>query len=185
MKKLIALIKSGVVMAVLASVVSVAQAGETTQDVLVLAANQTVTVNAGDTLTVKRLTANGGAWTLTKAGAGTLVINDCEDETVKIVVSEGKLEVRSRAMPAIFSDAFFHVDASSSLSYIRGDEKDGVRYAWRWMDPQRGWLYATADGDNKPFLRNGFLNGRAVMDFGSLNNRSGDQGLAGYGASMT
>lgn len=156
-------------------------AGETIEDEIVLTSDRTVNVAEGDTQTVLRVSTDGGSWTLTKAGLGTLVINDCEDAKTKLDVAAGRLEVRSRKQPDVLANAHFHVDASvpSSLTSI---ETDGVQYVSEWHDvrPESPRMASTTAA-NKPFVNADYLNGRAVMDFGTVRH---DKNQSGYGATL-
>lgn len=155
-------------------------AAETIQE-LNLTSDQTVDVAEGDTQTVMRVSTDGGSWTLKKTGLGTLVINDCEDEKAKLDVAAGRLEVRSRKRPDVLTNAHFHVDASvpSSLTF---SETDGVQYVSEWHDVRsESPRMASTDAAKKPFVNAGYLNGRAVIDFGTVWH---SRNQSGYGATL-
>ena len=160
---------------------SVGFAAETVQDVLDLTSDQTVNVAEGDRLTVKKLT--GGAYTLTKTGAGTLQIAACDATEATIRAREGRLEV-APALPAACAKAYFHVDANRDDTLTTELDDSGKTTVSAWTDV-RGEGYPSAEGDGKkgkPFLSNDELSTRRLMDFGTFwaSNLDTD----GYGAYM-
>lgn len=146
--------------------------------VLDLTADRTLDVPAGEVTTVTRLT--GGAYTLTKTGAGTLRIEAAYNRQAKIVVREGRLQTGVPVRPACLSSAWFHVDATVASTLTT--ESDGERtLVTEWRDADGGSVMASKNSSRPaPYLLPGGQNGRTVMDFGSLYNSS--TATSGYGA---
>ena len=156
-------------------------AAVTVQDELNLTSDQTVNVAEGDTLIVKKLT--GGAWTLTKTGAGTLQIADCDATEATVRAQEGRLEV-APVLPAACAKAYFHVDANRDDTLTTVQDDSGKTTVSAWTDV-RGEGYPSAEGDGKkgkPFLSNDELSTRRLMDFGTFWASLSD--TDGYGAYM-
>ena len=94
-------------------------------------------------------------------------------------------------------DAFFHVDASDAAT-LALEEVNGTNFVVRWDDVISNGVYATPrttavgtylpDPENRrPFISGETLNGRSVVDFGSLlvPSHTNENGYGiGYGASM-
>lgn len=164
--------------------------GETTRvDELFLSSAQTLEVNAGDTYEIGLVRGSG---LLTKTGGGALKVYCVAEGGVQIAVSEGSLAFGFEQLPVAASNAWFRVDASD-MSTMTVVEEGGTNFVTRWNDANGGSRYATPCTTSKdwrpnpetrrPFLRNGFQNGRAVVDFGSyLRSELKDQGR--YGAAM-
>lgn len=171
--------------------------GETIEEVeeLSLGQDETVEVGAGVTRNVLRLT--GGAYTLTKTGAGTLNIYWVANENARVDVQEGVFALRPYPKPtATFAKAHFHVDASDPAS-LELECVNGTNFVNRWNDTDGGTCYATNSPSTKsartnplarrPFLRRHFQNGLPVVDFGSLLTvgYTNENGVAlGYGAAL-
>ena len=159
-------------------------------DEIVLSSDQTVDVGAGDTVEVGIVRGSG---LLTKTGAGTFRVYCVADGgSIRIKVDGGSLAFGLEALPATASNAWFRVDASD-LSTMSIVEEGGTNFVTRWNDANGGSRYATPCTVSKtwrsnpetrrPFLRRGFQNGFAVVDFGSyLRSELKDQGR--YGAAM-
>lgn len=156
-------------------------AGVTTEDEIVLTGDQTVNVAEGNTLIVKKLT--GGSWTLTKTGAGTLQIAECDATEATVRAQEGRLEV-APVLPAACAKAYFHVDANRDDTLTTVQDDSGKTTVSTWTDV-RGEGYPSAEGKGvkgNPFLSNDALSTRRLMDFGTFwaSNLDTD----GYGAYM-
>lgn len=152
---------------------------ERTSDLdLVLTADADVTVAEGETRTIRNLT--GGAYTLTKKGLGTLVIEYCDSDVIGLKVEAGVLEVRRTNAPAVLGSAAFHVDASCPETYTTVLAGVGICVS-RWNDVRGdGYPYASEVANNNcPFLNEHYANGRTVMDFGTLNNGTFTDGWGG------
>ena len=158
-------------------------------DEIYLSSSQEIEVGEGDTLEIGIL---GGNSLLTKKGLGTLKIYCVAAGEVRIAVHEGRLAFGLEELPLAASNAWFRVDASD-LSTMTIVEQNGTNFVTRWNDANGGSRYAIPCETTKtwrsnpderlPFLRQGFQNGRNVVDFGSyLRSELKNQGR--YGAAM-
>lgn len=154
---------------------------------LELTENKTIDVPSGEVVEYDALT--GGAFTLTKAGPGTLVFKAIANADATIVLSGGKLAVRGLdAPPTVFQGAMLYLDASD-MSSLRTLDKvvppEGYVGTIRSWHDMNGSDYACAitAGDNPPFLRaaSETVCGLPLLDFGSEYN---DHIRAEYGAYM-
>ena len=91
-----------------------------------------------------------------------------------LVIGNGSMALNPLNNP----DAFFHVDASDSSTLVL-EEMNGTNFVRRWDDALGNGMYATnyfgtsytyrSDPENRfPFISAETLNGRPVVDFGSL-----------------
>ena len=148
----------------------------------------TLNVDAGRELSLGCLEGKTSC-VLTKKGAGTLRLDDescagfTETKKPTVTVQEGRLQLGSGVTSEPASGAFFHVDASA-LATLQLRSENGTNFVERWNDVGGGTVYATAGTDHPlPYLTTDALNGKSVVDFGSL--RYGvDQWKDGYGAYM-
>ncbi len=137
--------------------------------------NVTVEVPAGATYIADSI--SGYGWRLTKTGPGTLVVNCFALDKVKLTVAEGTLEIPPvDALAELVADAFFHVDASASSSFVT-ETQNGTNFVIRWNDVRgNGHPYAartigdTTLGRNDPYLGVDPVSGRTVVDFGTTYN---------------
>lgn len=142
-----------------------------------------IDVPSGVTVTV---TSYEGGGALTKTGVGTLSLSDvCR--TADIVVDGGKIQfVDSSAASdtaSVTTDAKMHVDASVASS-VTTVNSGADKMVTKW-DDVRGDTYASfveatdTSSRKNPYYRSSVLNNRAVVDFGSVNDKAG--GHLGYG----
>ena len=90
-----------------------------------------------------------------------------------VTVDNGSMEIN----PLMNPDAFFHVDADDANTLVT-EEVNGTNFVRRWDDALGNGMYATNyvwshafynDPTNRsPFISEETLNGRPVVDFGSL-----------------
>ena len=115
------------------------------------------------TVTLGHLTGSGK---LTKNGASTLEVTDAHDYMGTLVLGGGSLKFKASAVPVEpAADAFFHVDASVTNSVVL-DESGRVL---SWQDRRgNGLAAAVQSGFSAPAFVAGVLNGKPVVDFGSL-----------------
>ena len=150
-------------------------------DPLTLDRDVTVDVSEGETTTYATL--DGGAYTLTKTGGGTLVFETLSNAAARIVVSAGTLDVRTAVppKPVVLANAWLHLDATD-LSTMAYTESNGIAYVSQWRDANgNGKILASGDASHKPFITQSFMNGRSVMDLGAIRH-IGMAADAGYGA---
>ena len=157
---------------------------DTVVEELNLASNMAYTVFSTATLTIKNVT--GGAFRFTAQGYGTVVFEKIENTAMSLYVTPAT-HVRFRAVnrPAVCDRAFFHVDASDEAT-MDISSFNGTNFVKRWNDVRGdGHPYATKNSNSNckgyPFAVNGYLNGRPVVDFGTLYQNNG---LRGVGASL-
>ena len=142
------------------------------------------TVTSSATLTIRNVT--GGAFTLSASGYGTFVFENIDNKKMSLnVASQTHVKFRGGKRPKVCDGAFFHVDASdeSSQTFL---SFNGTNFVTRWNDVRGdGRPYAEKNRNihckGYPFSVNGRLNGRPVVDFGTI-YQSG--GLQGAGASL-
>ena len=146
---------------------------------LALAADAEIVVPAGETNEIYVL--SGGAYTLTKKGAGVLKIADIASRDVKIDLQAGELRVGDRpSRPGVSSDAVLHLDADDETSMaLRTSGEDVLVDVWN--DANGGERKASSNKRIAPKLVRGYRNGLNIVDFGSIKNNNHDDG---YGASM-
>ena len=163
-----------------------------------LSLDSDMTVDVPDGTTVTYATLDGGAYTLTKTGGGTLVFETISNAAAKVVVSAGVLDVRTAVppKPAVLSSAWLHLDATDS-STMTCSEIDGVSYVAQWRDANGGDGKVTLTGFDAtaswsgasstrhfPFLSPSFRNGRTVVDLGAVAFRKSVQAGAGHGGAF-
>ena len=157
---------------------------DTVVEELNLASNMAYTVISTATLTIKNVT--GGAFRFTAQGYGTVVFEKIDNTEMELnVLSTAHVKFRAVERPAACDNAFFHVDASDETT-MSFSSFNGTNFVTRWNDVRGdGRPYAeknsNANCKGYPFTVNGYLNGRPVVDFGTL-WQSG--GLRGVGASQ-
>lgn len=160
-------------------------AATTSVEEFVLDQDRTLDVAAGDRYEIGKLTGSG-AFTLTKTGAGTLAIASADAASAKLKIAEGYFEAAAIPAPAICSNAFFHVDATLA-STVASTVQNGTNFVSQWSDVRGAdhpYAHGSGTSGRQAYTAEAFLNHRTVMDFGSLYNLSGGQGLSGWGASM-
>ena len=157
---------------------------DTVIEELNLASNMTYVVISTATLTIKNVT--GGAYRFAAQGYGTFVFEHIDNSDMSLaVVSTAHVKFRAAARPAACDSAFFHVDASDEETMTLSS-LNGTNFVTRWSDVRGdGHPYAEKNSNSNckgyPFAVNGYLNGRPVVDFGTLWQ---DGGLKGVGASQ-
>ncbi len=169
-------------------------ASSATED-LVLTEDTTVNVDSGE-LTYGIL--GGTGFTLTKTGAGTLAFRCVTNATVAISIEEGCVEFAIEDASSVASSAWMHLDASDADSMTIVAEH-GTNFVVRWDDSNRSGRYATnatvASGirwmkpaeQRRPWLRDGYVNGLPVVDFGAFQVESLTNAASvtlGYGGAM-
>ena len=110
-----------------------------------LSLDSDMTVDVPDGTTVTYATLDGGAYTLTKTGGGTLVFETISNAAAKVVVSAGALDVRTAVppKPAALANAWLHLDATD-LSTMTHAESNGVMYVTQWRDVNGGDISLSA-----------------------------------------
>ena len=149
--------------------------------------NALISVEAGDTVYIDKITGKRG--TITKSGAGTLSVRRLLNRNVSYDVKDGRLFF-DRQMPRVCADAFFHVD-SSRADTLELEEQNGTNFVTRWNDIRGNGLFATnclagPSWRTNPENRRAFIsdvtqNGFPVVDFGPILY---DGHPEGYGATM-
>ena len=177
----------------LAALCTAVNAGAETINELNLVCDTNITVAAGATTDVARV--SGGAYTITKSGPGVIRFGFIKNTAAKLVVAGGGFGFYRPPVPAAASSAFLHVDANVlDPEYVT--TVNGTNFVDRWTDASGGPHYAyhlsTAvgtwrTGANKPYTTKNFQNGLDVMDFGYFQDAkvvdsSGNP--LGYGAAM-
>jgi len=115
------------------------------------------------TVTLGRLT---GVGTLTTTGSSALSVLDAHDYLGSLSLGGGSLKFSVAAIPSSpASNAFFHVDANATNSFVL----DGNGGVLAWQDWRGNGLSASLrSGFAAPVFVPGVLNGRPVVDFGTL-----------------
>ena len=149
--------------------------------------NALISVEAGDTVYIDKITGKRG--TITKSGAGTLSVRRLLNRNVSFDVKEGRVFF-DRQMPRVCADAFFHVD-SSRADTLELEEQNGTNFVTRWNDVRGNGLFATnclagpawrTNPENRrAFISDVTQNGFPVVDFGSILYKGHPEG---YGATM-
>jgi hypothetical protein len=149
--------------------------------------NALISVEAGDTVYIDKITGKRG--TITKCGAGTLSVRRLLNRNVSFDVKEGRVFF-DRQMPRVCADAFFHVD-SSRADTLELEEQNGTNFVTRWNDVRGNGLFATnclagPSWRTNPENRRAFIsdvtqNGFPVVDFGPILYNGHPEG---YGATM-
>ena len=149
--------------------------------------NALISVEAGDTVYIDKITGKRG--TITKSGAGTLSVRRLLNRNVSFDVKEGRVFF-DRQMPRVCADAFFHVD-SSRADTLELEEQNGTNFVTRWNDVRGNGLFATnclagPSWRTNPENRRAFIsdvtqNGFPVVDFGPILYNGHPEG---YGATM-
>ena len=169
MKKLMTVLA----VAVTAAVSQMAVADETgiaspkvaADEVLTLTENTEVNVPEGTTKHIELVL--GGAYTITKKGAGRLELALVTNLAVRLAVDAGTLAF---VPPKRFdlSTAAFHLDAADT-STMTIQKRDGVEYVPEWRDADVGTRKATTEsGRPDPFLYRCRVGALSVIDFGSM-----------------
>lgn len=143
--------------------------GETVGEIrAVPEAGQAAAVDVASAVSVGPLSGTGA---LEKKGAGTLKTAGFDDFEGPLKLSAGAVEVKARVLPEPFTlpgGLAFHLDASAAAS-VRCDA-DGVSVT-NVTDASGGPRFALpADGQPRPQLLTGALNGLPVIDFGASSN---------------
>lgn len=126
---------------------------------------------ATPTYAISSLTVADGASVEFAPGVRIRIANAADGSDISI--EDGTASVNPLDNP----DAFFHVDADDATTLLL-EERDGTNYVRRWDDVLGNGVYATNyvwthafynDPTNRfPFMSEETLNGRHVVDFGSL-----------------
>ena len=142
------------------------------------------------TYAVSALTVADGASIEFAPGVSVKVANVADGADLSL--SDGEMEVN----PLLNPDAYFHVDAADASSLVL-EERNGTNFVRRWGDALANGVYATNyfgtfsyrnNPENRfPYISAETLNGRPVVDFGSIlvppyTNAAG-QGI-GYGGCL-
>ena len=157
---------------------------DTVVEELNLASNMSYTVISTATLTFKNIV--GGAFRLTAQGYGTYVFENIDNAEMSLTVTaQTHVKFRSASRPEACAGAFFHVDASDEETMTLSS-LNGTNFVTRWSDVRgEGHPYAEKNPNinckGLPFAVNGYQNGRPVVDFGTLWQYGG---LNGVGASQ-
>lgn len=151
-------------------------------DELYLSEDTTVTVPAGAELHVKTLA--GGAYTLTKAGEGALVLGLITNADVNISVAAGTLATEMVENPADeIAKATLHLDAND-LGTSTTVEENGTNFVTTWKSTVGSAAFTTAAGRPSPYVNRNYRNGLDVVDFGTQYNPDYPE-LNGYGAALS
>ena len=155
--------------------------------------NALISVEAGDTVYIDKITGKRG--TITKSGAGTLSVRRLLNRNVSFDVNEGRLFF-DRQMPRVCADAFFHVD-SSRADTLELETQNGTNFVARWNDVRGNGLFATNclagpawrinPENRRAYISEVRLNGMPVVDFGPImyESRKDEAGnVLGHGATM-
>lgn len=100
----------------------------------------TMSVKANETLEIVSLRGGRGvSASVTKEGAGTLVLDDASEYSGKIVLAGGTLRLPRRDLPAAelpnAESVYFRLDASQLSSFVlREEAADGEAYVRRWRN---------------------------------------------------
>ena len=124
--------------------------------------------NAADTVTVASL---GGRGTIMKTGAGSLKIEDGSQNAAVRMEGAGTLILGGHSYPdELVAGHNVHIDASdASTITAAAPAADGRRYVSEWRDVANPTVTLTANDENaRPFLREGYLDGKNVVDFGAF-----------------
>jgi hypothetical protein len=145
---------------------------------LAMSSDVEISVPSGETNEI--YVVSGGAYTLTKKGAGVLKIADIASRDVKIDLQAGELRVGDRpSRPGVSSDAVLHLDADDESSMVlRTSGADEL--VDEWKDVNGGVRKASSNKRIAPKLVRGYRNGLNIVDFGSIKTEKAD----GHGASM-
>ena len=164
---------------------------DTVIDELKLVSNTNFTVISTATLTIRKLT--GGNFNIWLSGYGRMVVCDIQNAEASIIVeSSATLEFKrmhkdSPEYPSVCSDAFYHVDADAVDSIVTETSGD-MTLVSRWNDVRgAGHPYSEKNPSDyckhKPFVNQFYLNGRDVIDFGTIFNGDINTSL-GWGGSL-
>ena len=147
-------------------------------------ATNAVSVAAGETLKIDRLSGGRGAGArLEKEGAGTLKVLDAAHFGGDIVMKGGTLDLSVRAVPDVAGlpeRLSYRFDASDvEAMTLEEDQETGIEYIRRWANETTNIvksgtaIYARAAGNNaakRPWLvRNALGTGLHTIDFGKYN----------------
>jgi hypothetical protein len=122
-----------------------------------------------------------GAADLVKTGEHTLTLYQAHEFGGRIVVSNGVLALAGTpVLPGIpQAGVVMHMDAAQTDSLTRVAE-NGTNFVTRW-DSRVGARYAAHDGQSKrPYLLEGELNGRPVVEFGPYFDQGADRHNGAY-----
>jgi len=135
-------------------------------------APQVAVSDATGHLAMDWLDANG---VLTKTGNGTLTIGSINTNVTGLAVEGGSVEVtNSWKFFKNYRDPWFHVDAtvptSMALNAVNGTNFVSVWGDTRYLDDTSRYTVYSINNNvgYQPFLRQNYLNGLPVVDFGSL-----------------
>ena len=134
-------------------------------EVLTLTENTEVNVPEGTTKHIELVL--GGAYTITKKGAGRLELALVTNLAVRLAVDAGTLAF---VPPKRFdlANAAFHLDAADTSS-MTIQKRDGVEYVPEWRDADVDTRKATTEsGRPDPFLCRCRVGALSVVDFGSM-----------------
>ena len=124
-------------------------------------------VDAADSVTVKTL---GGRGTVSKSGAGGLTIEDGSANAAVRLTGSGTLTLGGHSYPDSLVPGYtVRLDASAPGAVTaEAPASDGRRYVSEWRDVEHPAVKATqGDATVRPFLRDNYLNGKPVIDFGA------------------
>ncbi|MDX9868927.1 MAG: hypothetical protein RBT78_13490 [Kiritimatiellia bacterium] len=151
--------------------------------------NATLTVEgAAASLSLDRIEANGS---VTKTGNGAVTVGTLGEGVSNIVVEGGRFTVSGSGDSYFrnYREPWFHVDATVSSSVVIRNPLNGTNFVETWGDARYASnpaLYTEYSNNGiaatRPFIRANVLNGRAVMDFGSLYHPTLAPG--GYGGNL-
>ncbi len=130
--------------------------------------------NAADTVTVASL---GGRGAIMKTGAGMLRIDDGNQNASVRLEGTGSLVLGGHSYPdELVAGHNVHIDASDASTITVGEPAaDGRRYVSEWRDATNSTISLTqSDASIRPYLREGYLNGKNVVDFGAFWGSSDD-----------
>lgn len=173
------------------------RAALTTVAELDLVDDVTINVAAGATTDVERVI--GGAYTITKTGAGVVRFGFLQNSSARLVVRGGREEFYVPDASNLLAEAALHMDANNMHNGEYTETLNGTNFVTRWYQsshPGRA-LYAVHDdyapsyradpANRRPFVRKSYQNGLDVVDFGALqttNNVDASGVGLGYGAAM-
>ncbi len=129
----------------------------------------------------------GGRWRYGIGASG--MLPSCSQEGGNVTYDSGWYE-KPGFRPSV--PAFFHVDACDIVG-MTTEMLNGTNFVSLWKDADGGGNYATTINNGalrKPFLRQEFLNGRPVVDFGAYcilggGKAGGAPTVGGWGGAMT
>jgi hypothetical protein len=143
-----------------------------------LAGGELRSADAGAEIAIRSLL---GATNLVKTGSHTLSLYQAHEFSGQIVVSNGVLALAgtpiSSALPQV--GMLMHMDAAQAETFTTVAE-NGTNFITRW-NSKVGPRYAAHDGQSKrPYMLEGALNGRPVVEFGPYFDQSADRNNGAY-----